>query len=51
LAGFRGDVKKVVNGGYHDAGDLSQGIWRTAMATFAMENNLDELKKHKNTVK
>jgi hypothetical protein len=47
--GFRGDVKKVVNGGYHDAGDLSQGIWRTAMATFAMENNLDELKKHKNT--
>lgn len=41
--GFRGDVKKVVNGGYHDAGDLSQGIWRTAMATYAMENNLDAL--------
>lgn len=44
--GFRGDVKKVVNGGYHDAGDLSQGIWRTAMATYAMENNLDALVKH-----
>lgn len=39
--GFRGDVKKVINGGYHDAGDLSQGIWRTSMATYAMLNNLD----------
>ncbi|HEY9535447.1 MAG TPA: glycoside hydrolase family 9 protein, partial [Mucilaginibacter sp.] len=47
--GFRGDVKKVVNGGYHDAGDLSQGIWRTSMAAFAMENNLDVLDKSKDT--
>jgi hypothetical protein len=43
--GFRGEVKKVVNGGYHDAGDLSQGIWRTSMATFAMERNLEVLTK------
>jgi len=47
--GFRGDVKKVVNGGYHDAGDLSQGIWRTSMAAFAMENNLEVLDKHKDS--
>jgi hypothetical protein len=45
--GFRGDVKKVINGGYHDAGDLSQGIWRTSMAAFAMENNLEVLTKRK----
>ncbi|SKC20645.1 glycoside hydrolase family 9 protein [Dyadobacter psychrophilus] len=43
--GFRGDVKKVINGGYHDAGDLSQGIWRTSMATYAMLNNLDVLQE------
>ncbi|SEJ36452.1 N-terminal ig-like domain of cellulase [Dyadobacter sp. SG02] len=43
--GFRGDVKKVINGGYHDAGDLSQGIWRTSMATYAMLSNLDVLQK------
>ncbi len=45
--GFRGDVKKVVNGGWHDAGDLSQGIWRTSMATYAMLNNLDALQQQK----
>ncbi|MES2920620.1 MAG: glycoside hydrolase family 9 protein [Verrucomicrobiota bacterium] len=45
--GFRGDVKKVINGGYHDAGDLSQGIWRTSMATFAMLRNLDVLQERK----
>ena len=41
--GFRGDVKKVINGGWHDAGDLSQGIWRSSMAMFAMMRNLDVL--------
>ncbi|MBN2294562.1 MAG: glycoside hydrolase family 9 protein [Pirellulales bacterium] len=30
------DVKKIINGGWHDAGDLSQGTWRTAMAVYAM---------------
>ena len=29
-------VKKIINGGWHDAGDLSQGTWRTAMAVYAM---------------
>jgi hypothetical protein len=41
--GFRGDEKKIINGGWHDAGDLSQGYWRSAMAVFAMLNNLDAL--------
>lgn len=45
--GFRGDVKKVVNGGWHDAGDLSQGIWRSSMATFAMLRNLDAMEGRK----
>lgn len=49
--GFRGDEKKVINGGYHDAGDLSQGIWRTSMATYAMLNNLDVLQQRKDTTK
>ncbi|RYD24162.1 MAG: hypothetical protein EOP88_01300 [Verrucomicrobiaceae bacterium] len=44
--GFRGDVKKVINGGWHDAGDLSQGIWRTSMATYAMLANLESLEGH-----
>lgn len=35
------DVKKVVNGGWHDAGDLSQGTWRTAMAAYAMLELVD----------
>jgi hypothetical protein len=41
--GFKGDVKKVINGGWHDAGDLSQGSWRTAMAALAMMNNLEKI--------
>lgn len=34
--GFHGEVRKCVNGGWHDAGDLSQGIFRTAMSVLAM---------------
>ncbi|MFZ5831402.1 MAG: glycoside hydrolase family 9 protein [Planctomycetota bacterium] len=34
--GVRGDERKVINGGWHDAGDLSQGTWRTGMAVYAM---------------
>ena len=34
--GVHNDVKKIINGGWHDAGDLSQGTWRTAMAVYAM---------------
>jgi hypothetical protein len=43
--GFRGDVKKIINGGWHDAGDLSQGSFRTAMAAFAMMRNLEVLQE------
>jgi hypothetical protein len=45
--GFRGDEKKIINGGWHDAGDLSQGSWRTSMAVFAMMTNLENLQKRK----
>jgi hypothetical protein len=44
--GFRGDVKKVINGGWHDAGDLSQGTWRTALATFAMLRIVEQLREN-----
>ena len=36
VMGFYGDEKKPVNGGWHDAGDLSQGAWRTAYASYAL---------------
>lgn len=39
--GFKGDEKKKINGGWHDAGDLSQGSWRTSMSALAMMNNLE----------
>jgi len=45
--GFRGDEKKIINGGWHDAGDLSQGSWRTAMSVLAMMNNLEYLQERK----
>jgi len=41
--GFRGEEKKIINGGWHDAGDLSQGSWRTAMSALAMMNNLEAI--------
>ncbi len=43
--GFYGDIKKVINGGWHDAGDLSQGSWRTAMSSLAMMMNLERLEQ------
>ena len=43
--GFRGDVKKVINGGWHDAGDLSQGASRTAMSTYAMLRLIDVMRQ------
>lgn len=39
--GFSGSEKRVVNGGWHDAGDLSQGFWRTGMGVFALLRALD----------
>lgn len=34
--GVHNGVTKVINGGWHDAGDMSQGTWRTAMGVYAM---------------
>lgn len=31
-----GDKKIIINGGWHDAGDLSQGLWNTTEATYSM---------------
>jgi hypothetical protein len=42
--GFYGEIRKIINGGWHDAGDLSQGSWRTAMSTLAMMMNLERIK-------
>ena len=41
--GFHGETKKIINGGWHDAGDLSQGSWRTAMSVLSMMMNLETL--------
>lgn len=38
--GFYGDEKKVINGGWHDAGDLSQGYYRTAIGAYVLMRNL-----------
>ncbi len=38
---FWKDRTRVVNGGWHDAGDLSQGFWRTAYACYALLGALD----------
>lgn len=38
--GYYGDEKKVINGGWHDAGDLSQGYYRTAIGAYALMRNL-----------
>ena len=48
VQGFHGDQKKIINGGWHDAGDLSQGFWRTAMAVYAMLNNLEVMEARQN---
>ena len=40
VLGFYGEEVKPVNGGWHDAGDLSQGAWRTAYACFALQEAL-----------
>jgi hypothetical protein len=45
--GFHGDEKRIINGGWHDAGDLSQGYYRTAMSCYAMMCNIESLEKRK----
>ena len=47
--GFKGDEKKIINGGWHDAGDLSQGSWRTAMAVYSMIANFENLQNREET--
>lgn len=41
---YKGETK-VINGGWHDAGDLSQGSFRTAMSVYAMIDLLRQLEK------
>ena len=43
--GFYGDDKRIINGGWHDAGDLSQGYYRTAFSVFAMIRNFENLER------
>jgi hypothetical protein len=38
---------KIINGGWHDAGDLSQGSFRTGGATYAMLQIYDQLQQKK----
>ena len=45
--GANGDAKIVVNGGWHDAGDLSQGFWRTAYGCYALLEMLEAVKGDK----
>lgn len=45
---FYGDEVKHINGGWHDAGDLSQGYFRTAMGTYALLRNLANLQSTDN---
>lgn len=41
VQGFHKDEEIVVNGGWHDAGDLSQGFWRTAYGCYALLEMLE----------
>jgi hypothetical protein len=42
--GVHGDRRMVVNGGWHDAGDLSQGLVNTSEAVYAMFDLADRLR-------
>ena len=43
--GVYGDKSVIINGGWHDAGDLSQGLGNTADATYAMFMLAEQLKR------
>lgn len=45
--GFYGDEVKDIGLGWHDAGDLSQGYYRTAMGSYALLRNLANLQNGK----
>ena len=42
--GVHGDKKMVINGGWHDAGDLSQGLVNTSEGVYAMLNLAEQLR-------
>ena len=44
LQGIHNGQKKLINGGWHDAGDLSQGSFRTDMSVYAMLQLRQQLK-------
>lgn len=46
--GFNGEERKVINGGWHDAGDLSQGYYRTAIGAYVLMRNLELIQRDKN---
>ncbi len=45
VMGFHGDDYRHINGGWHDAADLSQGFFRTSMACYAMMQNLEVIRQ------
>ena len=45
IMGFYGDDFRHINGGWHDAADLSQGYFRTSMACYAMMRNLEVIRQ------
>ncbi len=40
-------IKRPINGGWHDAGDLSQGFFQTGMSVYAMLENIHQLAQRK----
>lgn len=44
VQGFCGEERTDVNGGWHDAGDLSQGFWRTAYGSYALLEALESVR-------
>ncbi len=45
VQGIHDGKKKVINGGWHDAGDLSQGSFRTGMSVYAMLQLMQQLEQ------
>ncbi len=45
LQGMHNGEKKIINGGWHDAADFSQGSFRTGMSIYAMMRIVDQLDK------
>ncbi len=43
--GIHNGKKKIINGGWHDAGDLSQGSFRTGMSVYAMLQLMQQLEQ------